>query len=158
LGDMKDPRGARVEPPGGRTGPYYNYVHDALVRGGNVEIYMGDARISMREATEDEREEKRQNGEHSDWQKLREGITYQHRQGYYHDMEIDAFSSDAIPVHLITKEAIQGYLDKLTPEGVILVHTSNRHLELIDPVMDIAADLDLEFRVVNCLGEGKDYN
>src|SRR5262249_19049082 len=135
------------------NGPYYNYVHDAVARKGNVEIYMGDARISMRRTTEEEREKKRQAGEFADWETLREGITYQHREGYFHAMEIDAFSSDAIPVHLITKEAIEGYLDKLAPEGVILVHTSNRHLELIDPVMDIAVALDLDYRVVNCNGK-----
>jgi hypothetical protein len=43
---------------------------------------------------------------------------------------IDAFSSDAIPVHMLTKEAVELFLRKLTPEGVVLLHTSNRHLDL----------------------------
>ena len=43
---------------------------------------------------------------------------------------LDAFSSDAIPVHLLTREAIAGYLSKLSPRGVILAHISNRHMEL----------------------------
>jgi hypothetical protein len=43
---------------------------------------------------------------------------------------VDAFSSDAIPVHLITKEAIALYLSKLDPSGAIVVHISNRHLDL----------------------------
>jgi hypothetical protein len=43
---------------------------------------------------------------------------------------IDAFSSDAIPVHMLTKEAVQLFLDKLKPEGVVLLHTSNRYLDL----------------------------
>ena len=43
---------------------------------------------------------------------------------------IDAFSSDAIPVHLLTTEAVKMYLDKLKPDGVVLLHTSNRYLDL----------------------------
>jgi hypothetical protein len=43
---------------------------------------------------------------------------------------IDAFSSDAIPVHMLTKEAVQLFLDKLKPDGVVLLHTSNRYLDL----------------------------
>ena len=43
---------------------------------------------------------------------------------------IDAFSSDAIPVHLMTAEAMKMYLDKLKPDGVVLLHTSNRYLDL----------------------------
>jgi spermidine synthase len=43
---------------------------------------------------------------------------------------LDAFSSDSIPVHLITSEAIDLYLKRLAPDGVIAVHISNRHLRL----------------------------
>jgi hypothetical protein len=43
---------------------------------------------------------------------------------------IDAFSSDAVPVHLMTAEAIQLYLDKIKPNGVVLLHISNRYLDL----------------------------
>jgi hypothetical protein len=43
---------------------------------------------------------------------------------------IDAFSSDAVPVHLITAEAIRLYLDKVKPEGIVLLHISNRYLDL----------------------------
>jgi hypothetical protein len=43
---------------------------------------------------------------------------------------IDAFTSDAIPVHMLTKEAVKLFLDKLKPEGVVLLHTSNRYLDL----------------------------
>lgn len=43
---------------------------------------------------------------------------------------IDAFSSDAIPAHLLTKEAIDVYFSKLAPNGVLAVHISNRHLDL----------------------------
>jgi hypothetical protein len=43
---------------------------------------------------------------------------------------LDAFSSDAIPAHLLTREAIGLYLSKLDRTGVVLVHISNRHLDL----------------------------
>jgi hypothetical protein len=43
---------------------------------------------------------------------------------------IDAFSSDAIPVHLLTAEAVKMYLAKLKDDGVVLLHTSNRYLDL----------------------------
>jgi hypothetical protein len=43
---------------------------------------------------------------------------------------IDAFSSDAIPVHMLTAEAVRLFLDKLKPDGVVLLHTSNRYLDL----------------------------
>ena len=43
---------------------------------------------------------------------------------------VDAFSSDSIPFHLLTREAIGLYLSRLGPEGVILMHVSNRHLDL----------------------------
>ena len=46
---------------------------------------------------------------------------------------MDAFSSDAIPVHLLTKESIALYLRKLAPEGIIMLHISNRYLRL-EPV------------------------
>lgn len=43
---------------------------------------------------------------------------------------IDAFTSDAVPVHLLTVEAIRLYLDKLTPNGVLALHVSNRHMDI----------------------------
>ena len=52
---------------------------------------------------------------------------------------LDAFSSDAIPVHIVTLEAIEMYFDKLTDRGVIALHTSNRFIELA-PVIARLAD------------------
>ena len=43
---------------------------------------------------------------------------------------VDAFSSDAVPVHLMTAEAIRLYLDKVKPNGIVLLHISNRYLDL----------------------------
>ena len=47
---------------------------------------------------------------------------------------LDAFSSDAIPVHLLTQEAFTSYLRHLKPGGVIAVHTSSKHLDLFPVV------------------------
>ena len=60
---------------------------------------------------------------------------------------IDAFTSDAIPTHLLTREAIAGYLAKLAPDGVLLLHTSNRYLDLIPVIADLATDAGLTGRV-----------
>lgn len=51
---------------------------------------------------------------------------------------IDAFSSDAVPAHLLTVEAIKGYLTKIKPDGVLILHLSNRNLELRSPAMAVA--------------------
>ncbi len=51
---------------------------------------------------------------------------------------LDAFSSDSIPVHLLTREALTGYLSKLSPRGVIVAHLSNRHLDLAPVVANVA--------------------
>ena len=58
-------------------------------------------------------------------------------------LAIDAFSSDAIPVHLITKEAVEIYLRHMKPNGVIAFHVTNRYLDLVPVVEGIAHDLDL---------------
>ncbi|KTD13407.1 spermidine synthase [Legionella jamestowniensis] len=56
---------------------------------------------------------------------------------------IDAFSSDSIPIHLLTLEAFQLYLNKVAPDGVIIVHISNRHLNLLPVLAAIGRQLDL---------------
>ena len=43
---------------------------------------------------------------------------------------VDAFSSDAVPVHLMTAESMRLYLDKVRPDGIVLLHISNRYLDL----------------------------
>ncbi|QIG91084.1 fused MFS/spermidine synthase [Bradyrhizobium sp. 6(2017)] len=50
---------------------------------------------------------------------------------------LDAFSSDAIPVHLLTREAFIGYLSRLTAHGVIVLHISNRYMALWRPAAAI---------------------
>lgn len=53
---------------------------------------------------------------------------------------LDAFSSDSIPVHLLTREAFQMYFQKLKPEGLIVVHISNRFLDLMPLVQALGKD------------------
>lgn len=56
---------------------------------------------------------------------------------------LDAFTSDSIPVHLLTREAIALYMDKLAPGGMVLAHISNNHLDLAPVLAAIARDLGL---------------
>ncbi|HYP17458.1 MAG TPA: fused MFS/spermidine synthase, partial [Opitutus sp.] len=76
-----------------------------------VDVVLGDARLSM------ERE-------------LAGGTEQQ-----FDVLALDAFSSDSIPVHLLTEEAFAIYLRHLRPDGIIAVHTSNRYLDL-EPVVE----------------------
>jgi spermidine synthase len=57
----------------------------------------------------------------------------------YDVLAVDAFSGDAIPVHLLTREAIQLYLHHLRPNGILAVHVSNQYLNLA-PVVQQEAD------------------
>jgi hypothetical protein len=56
---------------------------------------------------------------------------------YFDILVIDAFSSDSVPVHLLTQEALELYLDKLAPHGIIAVHVSNRSLDLESVVASV---------------------
>lgn len=67
--------------------------------------------------------------------------------GAFDVLVIDAFSSDGIPVHLMTREALALYADKLAPGGLILFHVSNRALDLAPVVGDLVADAGLVARL-----------
>lgn len=56
-------------------------------------------------------------------------------------LAVDAFSGDSIPVHLLTREAIQLFFKHLKPHGILAVHISNRYLDLKPVVAAAAADL-----------------
>jgi hypothetical protein len=58
--------------------------------------------------------------------------------GVYDLIIVDAYSSDAIPIHLATEQAMAIYKSKLAPQGAVLMHVSNRHLELASVVVGIA--------------------
>jgi hypothetical protein len=64
--------------------------------------------------------------------------------GIYDLIIVDAYSSDAIPIHLATEEAMKIYKDKLAPQGAVVMHVSNRHLELSSVVVGIAEANDLK--------------
>lgn len=85
------------------------------------DIVPGDARISM------EREESRQ----------------------FDLLAIDAFTSDAIPVHLLTREAFLLYLRHLADRGILAIHITNRYLDLEPVVQAIADDLHLSTAFIN---------
>jgi spermidine synthase len=56
---------------------------------------------------------------------------------------VDAFSSDAIPVHLLTREALQVYLRSLKPDGTLAFHISNRNVNLKPVLGALASDSGL---------------
>ena len=100
----------------------FNYISDSIERKGQVDTVLGDARLTM------EREAPQQ----------------------YDVLAIDAFSSDAIPVHLITKEAMAIYLKHIKPDtGVVAFHVTNRFLKLAPVVEQIAKTYDLQVALVS---------
>jgi hypothetical protein len=68
-------------------------------------------------------------------------------------MILDAFSSDAIPIHLMTREAVGLYLSRLAPGGVLAFHISNRHLNLAPVLARLAASHGLAVRLQRHTGD-----
>jgi len=66
---------------------------------------------------------------------------------------LDTFSSDAIPAHLITKEAFAIYLQHMTPDGILIAHISNRHIDLRPVLYGLAQEFGLTGLVVDTRGE-----
>ena len=75
----------------------------------------------------------------------------------YDILAVDAFSSDAIPVHLLTREAIQLYFRHLKPEGVLALHISNRYLDLKPVCEGGAASVGRQAWVVEDEGDEASY-
>jgi spermidine synthase len=69
---------------------------------------------------------------------------------------VDAFSGDAIPVHLLTREAWTLYWHHLKPDGVLAVHVSNRYLDLAPVVALGAADDGKQAKIVSYVGTSID--
>jgi SAM-dependent methyltransferase len=63
-------------------------------------------------------------------------------------LAVDAFSGDAIPVHLLTREAFAVYFRHLKPDGILVVHTSNTYLNLAPVVKLLAEDADYPVRLI----------
>ena len=76
----------------------------------------------------------------------------------YDVIAIDAFSSDSIPVHLVTREAIAAYLKHLKPDGVIAFHVTNRFLRLAPVVKQIADEHKLHTALVVDDAEETDFS
>jgi hypothetical protein len=152
----------------------FTYLQNAIRRGVNLEIIMGDARQSLQPDREPDniRNSFVFRGDFSGTDALRQRIAAKeqyvysdvpynssysedsvlhgfapNREKYYKAINVDAFSSDAIPVHLVTKQAIEIYMSKLADDGVLCIHTSNRHMDLVRPVARIALELGLGCRV-----------
>jgi spermidine synthase len=64
-------------------------------------------------------------------------------------LAVDAFSSDSIPVHLLTTEAMQLYFHHLRPDGILAVHISNRYLDLAPVLLGEARALGKTARLVD---------
>ncbi len=95
---------------------YFTYTLDARDRGASLRMELGDARIRL-DAVRRERPAER-----------------------YDVILVDAFTSDAIPVHLLTREALRLYFDMLGPRGILALHVSNRYLRLEPVVANLAED------------------
>jgi spermidine synthase len=78
--------------------------------------------------------------------------------GQYDILIIDAFSSDAIPTHLLTREAMAIFKDKIKPDGMILMHISNKHMVLAPVVAGVAEANDLVSRASDSDEGYDDYN
>lgn len=94
---------------------YFTFLSDARKRGVEVKIKLGDARLNLVSAENDT----------------------------FDILILDAFSSDSIPVHLLTSEAIELYLSKLTENGLLAFHITNRHLDLWPVMANLAAEAGL---------------
>jgi SAM-dependent methyltransferase len=103
---------------------YFTYTSDAAARGVIERVELGDARVRMEAIRKD-------------------------RLGERYDLiVVDAFSSDAIPVHLLTREALSLYLEMLEPGGLLALHISNRYLDLAPVVANLAEDARLGGRLI----------
>jgi len=91
----------------------FSYLTDAKARGASVRIVLGDGRLNI----------------------------MKEKDGTFGLIVLDAFSSDSIPVHLLTREALEMYLNKLRPDGVVAFHVSNRYFDLRPIFANLAADL-----------------
>lgn len=78
--------------------------------------------------------------------------------GFYDLIIVDAYSSDAIPVHLATREAMGIYKSRLAPHGAVIMHISNRHLKLTGVVTGIAAANGMQSWSWKDPGHGRDMS
>ena len=80
--------------------------------------------------------------------------------GYFDVLAMDAFSGDAIPMHLLTRESIAMYVRKLKPDGAIIFQATNRFVDISPVVAQLAAEHGMKAVMVSDspdAGEGRDY-
>jgi SAM-dependent methyltransferase len=94
---------------------YFSYVKDAKDRGAEVNVVLGDGRLSLDRERASKPDQK------------------------FDLIVVDGFTSDAIPVHLLTREALRVYRDRLKGGGVVVFHISNRYLNLEPVLANLAA-------------------
>jgi hypothetical protein len=99
-----------------RNTNYFSYLQHCAKT--EVRVVVGDARLRMSEAPA----------------------------GHFGLIVLDAFSSDSIPVHLLTREALELYLSKLADGGLLVFHISNRYLDLEPVLADLASQAKLTSR------------
>jgi hypothetical protein len=123
----------------------FSYLYGAISRGSHVQVFMGDARLRMALPYKNFAKYIRYLDENKDDPEYKaDPRPPGGPQNFYHMMVVDAFSSDAIPAHLLTKEAVKMYFEHLSEEGVLCVHTSNRFVELPKVVAAVCAALNKE--------------
>ena len=74
----------------------------------------------------------------------------------YDVLVIDAYSSDSVPVHLTTLEAIELYMERLNRDGILVFHISNRYYDIDRPLARAAERLGLESRIQYYKGNVED--
>ena len=99
---------------------YFTYLSDARKRGAKIDVVMGDARLSL------ERQEPQK----------------------FDLLVLDAFSGDSVPVHLLTREAMDIYRRHVAADDVIAIHATNMYLYLFPVVRALAEDAHLGWRRV----------
>jgi spermidine synthase len=72
-------------------------------------------------------------------------------------LSVDAFSSDAIPIHLLTREALALYFQHLKPQGILAIHVSNRYLDLVPVCARGAEAFGRQAKVVEDDGNDASY-
>lgn len=108
---------------------YFTFWSDAKERGAKLQLFINDARLEIERQVS------------ANAKLAREGKPPVH--DLYKVLVVDAFSSDAIPIHLITKEALQLYLQMMQEDGIVCFHISNRYLNLEPVLARLAEELNL---------------
>jgi hypothetical protein len=106
---------------------YFTYLSDCKAP---VDIVLGDARLSLQRELEENEPQR------------------------YDILVMDAFTSDAIPVHLLTKEAFELYLSHMNSDGILAIHITNRHIDFVPVLWTLKTHFGLDGIVVESIKDG----